>query len=463
MTADATVGGDRHRERCAASALVGPPLAPAPSPEAALLVTGSRQIVFSSARRAPRRRWTRVGGIVAVVAALVLVAALVVAGSLWAYAWARLGGDQVAGLEGPADALGASTATAAPGATTILVALTEPRDPTVPAAPELRAPVLLVQVGGTREVPAVVAFPEALPISVEGAPTATVAEVQASGDLDGLVAAISDYSGLRIDHVVAASEDALPRLTELQGPERCDGDLCVPLTSAEVRAAQAEGEVEDRVAASTAVLRALASELDLVGALTSPLASKRTIDVVARDVRTDVSLRGTGLVDLARGLEGAPAPEVAVLPMLHNPETGGSVVLLEGTETLLQRMRDGAPLVDDGDATPREADPTELAGTVDVAVLNGAGIDGLAGRVESRLVAEGFRVVGTGNASSFDDGGPTTISYDPADPTAEVAAILLAARLEGAVLQPADRTPMFEGEPVGVVVTVGSDLDDGEG
>jgi hypothetical protein len=426
-------------------------------------VTGSRQIVFSSARRAPRRRWTRVGGIVAVVVALVLVAALVLAGSLWAYAWARLGGAQVAGLDEPAEALGASTATSSSGATTVLVALTEPRDPTLPAAPALRAPVLLVQVGGGRETPAVVAFPEELPISVEGGPTATVAEVQAAGDLDGLVTAIGDYAGLPIDHAVAASEDALPRLTELQGPERCEGDRCIPVTPEEVRAAQAEGDVADRVATGATVLSALAAEFDLVGALTSPLASKRTIDVIARDVRTDVSLRGTGLLDLARDLEDAPAPEVAVLPMLHNPETGGSVVLVEGAETLLQRLRDGAPLNDDGGTAPRETDPADLAGTVDVAVLNGAGIDGLAGRVESRLVAEGFRVVGTGNAASFDDGAPTTITYDPADPTAEVAAILLAERLEGAVLQPADRTPTFEGDAVGVVVTVGADLDDGEG
>jgi hypothetical protein len=426
-------------------------------------VTGSRQIVFSSARRAPRRRWTRVGGIALVVVALVLVAALLVAGSLWAYAWARLGGDDVAGIAGPSAALGASTATAPAGATTVLVVMTAPRDPTVPAPPELRSPALLVQVGGNREVPAVLALPEDLPISVEGAPTATIAQVQQEGDLGALVAAISDYAEVRIDHAVAVSEDALPRLTELHGPERCDGDTCRRLQPEEVRAAQAEGDVDQRVTTTVEALRAVAAELDLVGALTSPMASKRTIDVVARDLHTDVSLRGTGLLDVADGLEAAPTPEVAVLPMLRNPETGEPVLLIEQATTFLQRLREGARLADDGTGAPDDADAAELAGTVDVVVLNGAGIDGLAGRVEARLVAEGFRVVGTDNAASFDDDGTTTITYDASVPSAEVAAILLADRLEGATLQAADRTPTFEGEPVGVVVTAGADLDDGEG
>jgi hypothetical protein len=93
-------------------------------------------------------------------------------------------------------------------------------------------------------------------------------------------------------------------------------------------------------------------------------------------------------------------------------------------------------------------------------VLNGAGIDGLAGRVEGQLAADGFLVVGTGNAPSFTDGG-TIVTYDPEDPAAEVAAILLAERLGDASLQEADRVPMFEGEPVGVIVTAGADLADG--
>jgi hypothetical protein len=424
-------------------------------------VTGSRQIVFSSARRAPRRRWTRVVGVsFGIVVSLVVIAGLI-AGSLWLYAFARLGGDQITGLDDSVAALGGDAPAGPAGATTVLVVLTAPHDPTVPAAPEMRGPAFLVQAGGSREVPAVLVLPADLPVSIDGAPAATVAEVQQDGDVDALVAALRDYTGVRIDHAVSVSEDALPRLVELHDPEVCDAaDRCRELRPEDVREAQAEGAVEQQVQDLTAALRAVATELDLAGVLTSPLATKRTVDVVSRDVRTDVSLRGTGLLDLARVLEEAPAPEVAVLPLLHNPETGRAV-LLEEAETLLQRLREGASLADAESGSSGEIDPADLAGTVDVAVLNGAGIDGLAGRVEARLVAEGFRVVGTGNAPSFSDESTTSISYDPDDPAAEVAAILLAERLEGASLQAAERTPTFEGDPVGVLVIAGADLDDG--
>jgi hypothetical protein len=432
-------------------------LLPRPTTRVDPAVTGSRQIVFSSARRAPRRRWTRVGGITLGIVALLLLLAVVLAGTLWTYAWARLGAEQFATQGDGVAALGSGHAGPS-GATTTLVVLTAPRDPAEPRAPELRGPVLLVQAGGPREVPAVLALPQGLPLTVDGAPPTSIEEVQQEGDVQALLPAIADYAGVRIDHVVSVSEDALPRLIELHRPEVCEGERCRTITPDEVRRAQEEGSVEDRIRASTALLQTLALELDARAALTSPLASKRTIDVVARDIRTDVSLRGTKLLDLARQLDASGPPDVAVVPMFQNPETGRAV-LLEQAETLFQRFREGAPLGDAGPTSPTDADPAEVAGNVDIAILNGAGIAGLAARLEATLAAEGFRIVGTGNAPSFSDGG-TVITYDPDDPAAEVAAILLAQRLEGATLQPADRTPTFEGAPVGVEITAGTDLDE---
>jgi hypothetical protein len=424
-------------------------------------VTGSRQIVFSSGRRAPRRRWTRLGGILLGIVVAVVVVALVLAGSLWGYAYARLGGDHFASLDEDLAALGDGEPASPAGVTTVLIVFAAPHDPTEPRPPELRGPVLLVQAGGPRDVPAVLALPEELPITIDGSPTSSLSDVQQEGDVDALIPALADYTGVRIDHAVRLSEEVLPRLVEFHTPEVCDGQRCRELTPEEVAAGQREGEVADRVAATATALRALAAELDTLGALTSPLASKRTIDVVARDVRTDVSLRGTGLLDLARQVEDATAPEVAEVPLLRNPETG-QAVQLEHAETLFQRFREGASLADADPDAPSEATPAELVGTVDVAILNGAGIDGLAGRVETRLAAEGFRIVGTGNAASFTEDGGTVVSYDRNDQAAEVAAILLAERLEGAELQPAEGVPMFEGEPVGVLVTAGADLADAD-
>jgi hypothetical protein len=414
-------------------------------------VTGSRQFTFSSARRAPRRRWWRAAGLtLGLVTALILLVALL-AGSLYAYAWVRLGGDPLLAAGEELEAVGAA-ASSPQGATTVLVAITAERDVTDPTPPELRGPLLLVQAGGPREVPAVLLLPEPLPIGRDGDPTATAADVQAAGDLVGVVSSVRDYTGVDLDHAVAVSEDALPRLVALQQPERCDDGTCRPVDPDEARP-DLQGDPDAQVAAAAAVLRSLAGQLDPLGAMTSPVSTKRTIDVLADDVQTDVSLRGGGLLDVARTFEDAPDPEVAVVPLLQRPD-GGEVVLLEPAETLFQRLREGQPL--DG-ADLQVDDPSALVGEVPVAILNGAGIDGLAGQVEATLSTAGFRIVGTGNAARFGDGA-TLISYAPDDQLAEATAILLAERLAGATLQESERTPSFEGDPVSVVVTVGPDL-----
>jgi hypothetical protein len=91
-----------------------------------------------------------------------------------------------------------------------------------------------------------------------------------------------------------------------------------------------------------------------------------------------------------------------------------------------------------------EAEEEDLLRGIEVAVLNGAGVDGLAGQVQVLLEASGFRVVGTGNAPSFGRE-TTTISYREDDPVAELAAVRLAELLEGAQLDPLTRDLTFEG------------------
>lgn len=419
-------------------------------------MTGSRQLVFSSARRAKRPRWTRIlqWMLVLLVVAVVLVG--LVAAALWGYAWTRLGGDEVPALVADVEALGAEGARAPGTATTFLVATTAPRDPTIPRGPELVGPVWLLQVGGPREVPALLLLPEDLPVSVDGAGVATLAEVQVAGDGDGLVRAVTDYTGVRIDHLVSAEEDVLPQLIGHLGPvEVCDdGAGCREVDADLARRELADASPETRAALTASLLRGVAATTTTWDRLRSPVATKRGIDTVA-GVHTDVSLRGTGLLDLARVLEDAPSPEVATLPLLRNPQTGSSV-LLEQAETIFQRFAEGAPL----DGAVGDDGLQQVIGEVEVVVLNAAGIPGLAGRIEARLVAAGFLVTGTGNATAFEEGAPSVIRYVEGDQAAEATAILLGERLPDAGLEPVDRLSDFEGGPVRVQVLAGADLDD---
>lgn len=419
-------------------------------------MTGSRQLVFSSARRAKRSRWIGVSLWILVILAVLALLVTLLTASLWGYAWVQLGADEVPALTADVDALGADGARAPSEATTVLLTTTAPRDPTEPSGPELVAPVWIVQAGGPRETPAVLLLPTDLPMTADGVGATTPAQLQVEQDSSGLVRAVTDYTGIRIDHVVSVEEDTLPRLIDLLGPlQRCAAeDDCIEVTADDARLELADAGPEARVVRTSRLLGDLAATLSAVDLVTSPVATKRAVDTVAA-VHTDVSLRGAALLDLAGRFHDAPEPDVMTVPILRNPQTGSSV-LLEQAQTIFQRFAEGAPL----DGVSDDDGLQQVISEVSVVVLNAAGIPGLAGRVETQLTASGFRVVGTDNAPAFDEGAPTIVRYLADDPAAEVTAIVLAERLTDAQLEPVDRLPDFDGEDVGVQVLAGADLDE---
>lgn len=121
-----------------------------------------------------------------------------------------------------------------------------------------------------------------------------------------------------------------------------------------------------------------------------------------------------------------------------------------------QRLRDGSPLEVDEDV--EEELRGEVIQGIEVAVLNGAGVDGLAGQIQRRIEDEGFDVVGTGNAASFDRT-TTIVAFGPEPDAVATAAVLLAERLGDEIeVQALDEPPRFEGDAIDILVTVGADL-----
>jgi hypothetical protein len=415
-------------------------------------------LTFSTTRRPSggRRVARGVGLVVATVLAILLVWGLVV-GGLWVYAWARLGGEDIPALRDDVTALGARGATAPADATTLLVTLTGPVDPTIPRPSPLVGPVALVQLGGPRDEPAVLLLPEELTVTVDGVGESTLAEVQTERGTDVLTRAVVDYTEIRIDHVVSLSVDALPRMVDALAPVQiCGGGGCSEPDGDEVRARLEAAEGEELVRVSAEVLRSLALAVDGRWAASSPLRAKRLVDAVAEEVTTDVSLRGTSLLGVARALTTPVRLDVDTVPVVLNPATNELVTLEEPTMVRFQHLREGTPLAGSGD--PVENLEADLIAEVEVGVLNAAGIDGLAGQVRVELEARGYRVVGTGNATAFDRE-RTVISFAEDDETAVYVAGLLAEELGGAALEPGGERPTFEGEPVDLLVLTGSDLD----
>lgn len=378
---------------------------------------------------------------------------------VWATTWFALDGDEVSTLRPDVLSLGATGARAPEDATTVLVALTAPMDETRPRPPELAGPILLVQVGAGRDLPAVLVVPSSLVVTVDGSGELELDEVQAQGGIDLVVRALMDYSEVRIDHAIALSVDLLPGLVRALGPLEVCGVLgCTTPTPDEVRAWQVDPDPTEAVRRATDVVRAVSGALTLQDTALSPIATRRAVRLIDAQAVTDVPLRVAPLLRLSAALTEPVRLDIEVLPVVADPSTGRSIVLAEAAMLRFQRLQQGQGF----EGIDPVLDMAELKREVDVAVLNGAGIDGLAAVVAEDLAAEGFVIAGTGNAPGFEEV-RTVIRYRAGDDRAEQVALLLAEALEGALVEPGERTPTLEGEVVGIEVTLGTDLADRSG
>lgn len=418
----------------------------------------NRALTFSSSRPSPGRKVARVLRVLLAIVAVVLLGWALVVGALWAYAWFQLGADDLPALDSAStDALGVTGADAPDEATTLLVTLTAEVDPTVPRPPALEGPPLLVQFGGPRPTPAVLALPRELLVTIDGLGDVTLEQVQDEGGADLLVRSLVDYTGVQIDHVVSASIDALPQLVDAVAPlEVCGTTGCREPTGADVRAQLRTNDVDAQLRVAGDVLRALGGRIDRQMAVTSPLATKRVIDVVSDQIMTDVSLRGAQLLAMMPSLADLGPLDVDTVPLVINPETGRVVPLQEPAMVRFQHLREGTPL--DGSGTDDQDLESDLIADVEVAILNGAGIDGLAGRAQVALEASGFVVIGTGNAPAYDRT-TSVVHYRGDDEVVAFVAARLAETLGDLTLEPLTADPVFEGEPVDLLVTLGEDLD----
>jgi hypothetical protein len=374
-------------------------------------------------------------------------------GVLWLVGSSQMRGVPVAALRDDVIMLGASGARAPSDATTVLLLMVDPLDPTVPRPSPLAGPPVIVQVGGGRELPAALVLPPSIEVVVDGRGLMRLDEIQRELGADRLAQAIIDYTEVRLDHVVVVSTEALPSLIRLLGPlEVCGGWGCDEPTPDDVRAWQRDPDPQVVINRSAAVLRALATDLDRSIFIRRPLLGREVVGVLAGQVVTDVDLTIGKLLDLGPALGVPTRIDIDRLPMVTNPTTGELVVLEESAMIRFQRLREGLPF----EAIDPDEDVARLRTITPIAVLNGAGVAGLAALYDAELTGAGFIVVGTGNDARFDRE-RTIINYRRGDREAEPVAYLVAEQIPGAVLEPVDGQLRFEGESVSIVVILGRD------
>ena len=372
----------------------------------------------------------------AILGVLVLLG-LLTAGGLWWYANSQLDEIDVPALDSPADGPtdGTSAAPELEDTLNVLVVGNSSREGlteqqllelgTEDDGSKLTDTIMLVQISPDRDKAVVVGFPRDLRVSYPSVGDVKINSVQARGGPDALVSTVQDLTGIDLDHYVQIDMAGFLDLAEvLGGVEVCldepmvdpQAGIDLPAGCQTLDATEALGFVRSRhanseqfgvgdfgrIAKQQYYLTQAMQEATQLGTLANPLKVKRIIDAVASAVTTDRALGLTDMYRIANTLKGVTADDVVMrtVPGTIQDIDGQSFVVIEPepAEELFQALREGGELGDMGVQAPDELGPED----VHVLIVNGVGIEGLAGDVQSFLEERDFDVVDAVNPSDLD-------------------------------------------------------------
>jgi len=321
------------------------------------------------------------------------------------------------------------------------------RDGTLDASPAL------VQYGGGRTRPVVVVIPRELTVVAVGDARQSIADVHASGGVAALRQAVVDFTEVAIDDVLSVSPRELAQMLDLIGDfTHCD-PTCAPLDGPAFLAAYELRDDIGRLEYLGAVFGSVAATIDRAFVVRHPRRTWRLVAALPQSVATTVSLRGSVLMQSFAGVRDSATPLWATTPLLR---TTDGTVLAAPEPSMLQfaALRDGTAFPDAALVSVEDL-RQELRDTVQVAVANAAGIQGLAAQVVAQLEQLGYQIVASGNASRF-DAQQTELQFRADDPRAVYIAEEIAEALGDVVLRPQTDTVTFERVPVDVLILLGA-------
>lgn len=301
--------------------------------------------------------------------------------------------------------------------------------------------VLLLTISGGRA--AMLSFPRDLFVTRCDGTEGRINSAYGLGGPDCLVRTVTASTGIPISHYVEVNFFGFIRVVDAVGGvslwldepmvDRYAGvDLpagCVHLDGKQalgfVRARRIDSDL-GRVERQQRFIRELAAEVTEPSTLTNVPRLFAVTGAAAQALRANDELGTTDLLRLARGGRGLAGGGVASYSVPGNGQRiGGAAVLVPAPEArdLFARFADGRVLTEASGGQELRPEDVELN------VLNGAGVEGLAARAQDTLQGQGFRVTGIGNAEPT----PATVVLHP--PGMEAAAALIAAHVPGATAQ----------------------------
>jgi LCP family protein required for cell wall assembly len=407
----------------------------------------SRSHMFSSSTQRTRRGSGRTAlKWLGLVVGVLLLVGVVVAGGLWWYANSQFQEIDVPALDRPVIDEGATQdgqgegEVAAAGeiedTLNVLVVGNDTREGlteeqlqelgTEDVGTQLTDTIMLVQISPRREQAVVVAFPRDLRVTLPGEGDVKINAVKAlGGGPDALVEVVQDFSGIDLDHYVEVNMAGFLQLADvLDGVEVClDEPLedpyagvdlpagCQTLDSTDAlgfvrsrRSETAQFGVGDfgRIAKQQYYLQQAMNEATQLGTLVNPIKVKSLIDAVASAVTTDRALGLTDMYRIANTLKGVTSDDVVMRTVPGTIQMIGDVSYVVHdagpTTDLFAAMREGGPLGEAGTEAPSELQPEDVS----ILIVNGVGVEGLAGDVRSYLEERDFVVTDAVNPFDLD-------------------------------------------------------------
>jgi len=218
---------------------------------------------------------------------------------------------------------------------------------------------------------------------------------------DGFEKVINDLGGVNVC-LPAAVDDPMSGLDLSAGPHHVFGPEALAFWR--TREDLGEGSDLQRIQRDQFLMAALLQGIERSGLLSSPSKISAVIGDVARNMTTDKGLDQSRMLTIAEGLRHLTSQNVQFIEVptqTYQPNPAWVQWTSQASQLFSQVAHDTTLAKAAAKKQPVAAAATVSPAQVQVQVLNGSGLQGVAAEGSADLTSRGFNVVGSGNAPNF--------------------------------------------------------------
>ncbi len=285
--------------------------------------------------------------------------------------------------------------------------------------------IMLLHVDAKQDEAVLVHFPRDLRVKLPGGNLGKINGAYQKGP-GSMIQTIETFTGLPINHYVEVNFAGFNKIVDTLGGVKVffekpindpDSGLSVPKGCVSIEGDQALAfvrvrKIDDdfgRIARQQLFVKLMMDKLTKKRTLLNPVKVVKLVNLFAKNVQTDADLSLSDMKTLALRLRGFNSGEVdlRVVPSAIAPRIGGVSFVIANqkqTDALFAAIKERKPLPDYGRTGVSPIDP----GDIELTVLNGTKVDGLAREEVEKLKTKGYVVSATGTSSSH---ALTTVYY----------------------------------------------------